>query len=106
MQIGEFEELVLLTVAILNGKAYGIAILEELEERTSRKAAIGAVQTALKRMEEKGWVVSHFGEATPERGGKRKRYYRLTCAGREVLEAKREQRNRLWKAVPKIRFTS
>ena len=100
--MGEFEELVLLMVAILNGKAYGIGIIDELEKRTGRTAAIGAVQTVLKRMENKGWVTSAFGEATPERGGKRKRYYTLTSAGQQVLAQKKEQRNSLWNAIPKI----
>lgn len=106
MNIGEFEELVLLTVAIMSGKAYGISIIDELEKRTGRSAAIGAVQTALKRMEDKGWVTSGFGEATRERGGKRKRYYTITTAGKKMLAQKKEQRNSLWNAIPKIRLQS
>lgn len=104
MSIGEFEELVLLTVAILNGKAYGIGIIDEMEKRTGRTAAIGAVQTALKRMEAKGWVTSGFGEATKERGGKRKRYYTITAAGEEVLTITNRQRNQLWEAIPKLNW--
>lgn len=100
--IGEFEELVLLTVAIMDGKAYGIAIIEELEKRTGRSASVGAIQTVLKRMEDKGWVSSEFGEATKERGGKRKRYYSITIAGQNVLTYSKEQRNSLWEAIPKI----
>jgi PadR family transcriptional regulator PadR len=102
MSIGEFEELVLLTVAIMDGKAYGIGIIDDLEKRTGRSAAIGAVQTALKRMEDKGWVSSEFGEATKERGGKRKRYYSITKSGQKVLVKKREQRTSLWEAIPKL----
>lgn len=102
-QIGEFEELVLLTVAIMSGNAYGIAIIDEIESRTGRSATIGAIQTVLKRMEEKGWVVSEFGEATKERGGKRKRYYNITASGRKILNNSREQRNELWNAIPKSR---
>ncbi len=102
MNIGEFEELVLLTVAIMNGKAYGIGIIDELERRTGRSAAIGAVQTALKRMEEKGWVTSDFGEATQQRGGKRKRYYNITTNGKKMLNQKKEQRISLWNAIPKF----
>lgn len=100
--MGEFEEIILLTVAIMNGKAYGIAIIEELENRTGRSAAIGAVQTVLKRMEDKGWVTSEFGEATNERGGKRKRYYTITAEGKNLLEQNKEQRNSLWNAIPKL----
>lgn len=99
--MGEFEELILLIVAIMNGKAYGIGIIEELEKRTGRSAAIGAVQTVLKRMEDKGWVTSDFGEATKERGGKRKRYYSITVKGQKSLTEKKESRNNLWKAIPK-----
>ncbi|HMQ60850.1 MAG TPA: PadR family transcriptional regulator [Flavilitoribacter sp.] len=100
--MGEFEELVLLVVAVLCGKAYGIGIIEELEKRTGRSPAIGAIQTVLKRMENKGWVTSGFGEATHERGGKRKRYYTITAEGRKMLAQRKEQRNTLWNDIPKI----
>ncbi len=100
--MGEFEELILLIVGIMNGKAYGIGIIEELEKRTDRSAAIGAVQTVLKRMEDKGWVVSEFGEATKERGGKRKRYYTITAEGKKIVAENREKRNSLWDAMPKL----
>lgn len=100
--MGEFEELILLTVAIMNGKAYSIGIIEELETRTGRSAAIGAVQTVLKRLEDKGWVISNFGEATKERGGKRKRYYEITTEGKKMLAQNKEQRNNLWEAIPKL----
>ena len=100
--MGEFEELILLIVAIMNGKAYGIGIIEELEKRTDRSAAIGAVQTVLKRMEDKGFVTSQFGEATKERGGKRKRYYTITALGNKIAVENREKRNSLWEAIPKL----
>ncbi|MDX2284714.1 MAG: PadR family transcriptional regulator [Bacteroidia bacterium] len=100
MQMGAFEELVLYIVAILDGKAYGIGIIGELERRTGRPAAIGAVQTVLKRMEGKGWVTSAFGEATQARGGKAKRYYTITAQGRHALALNRELRERLWHAIP------
>lgn len=103
--MGEFEELILLIVAIMNGKAYGIGIIEELEKRTDRSAAIGAVQTVLKRMEDKGWVTSQFGEATKERGGKRKRYYTITALGNKIAAENRAKRNSLWDAVPKPGLT-
>jgi PadR family transcriptional regulator, regulatory protein PadR len=102
MNLGEFEEVVLLTVAIMNGKAYGIGIIDEVEKRTNRTTAIGAIQTVLKRMEEKGFVSSEFGEATKERGGKRKRYYKITTEGSRALTDKKLERDRLWKAVPKL----
>ena len=100
--MGEFEELILLIVGIMNGKGYGIGIIEELEKRTGRLAAVGAVQTVLKRMEDKGWVTSQFGEATKERGGKRKRYYTITATGKKIVAENREKRNSLWEAMPKL----
>ena len=75
--LGEFEEIVLLTVAILDGEAYGISIVEEIETRLERNVSLGAIQTVLKRLEGKKMVRSLFGEATKIRGGKRKRYYSI-----------------------------
>lgn len=97
---GEFEEIVLLTVAILNGEAYGIAIITEIEERLQRKVSLGAVQTVLKRLEEKALVSSAFGEATAARGGKRKRLYEITAQGRQLLSRTKAQRDALWAAIP------
>ena len=71
-QLGEFEEVVMLTVAILQGDAYGISIIEEMEKRLDRKVSIGSLQTVLRRLEKKGYLKSEFGEATAVRGGKRK----------------------------------
>lgn len=102
--IGEFEEIVLLIVAILNGEAYSVGIIEEIEERLSRKASLGAVQTVLKRLEEKGFLKSAFGVATKARGGKRKRLYEITSSGQELLAQTRNQRNSLWEAIPKFSF--
>lgn len=70
--LGEFEEIVLLTVAILNGEAYGVSIVEEIETRLQRNVSLGAAQTVLKRLENKRLVKSTFGEATKVRGGKGK----------------------------------
>ena len=102
--LGEFEEIVLLTVAILHGEAYGVAIMDEIENRLQRKVSLGALQTVLRRMEEKGYLSSEFGEATNVRGGKRKRFFIVTNFGKKMLEEVKEQRNILWKAVPKVAF--
>lgn len=102
--LGEFEEIVLLTVAILYGNAYGISILEEIESRLDRQVSIGSLQTVLRRLEKKGMLVSEFGEPTPQRGGKRKRYFKLTKYGQKVLQLSRDQRQSLWKAIPRIAF--
>jgi DNA-binding PadR family transcriptional regulator len=102
--LGEFEEIVMLTVAILYDEAYGIAIIEEMEKRLDRKVSIGSLQTVLRRLEKKGYLVSEFGEATKVRGGKRKRYFKLTNHGKNILEATKDQRLALWNAIPKIAF--
>ena len=103
-KLGELEEIVLLTVAILYGKAYGNAIANEMEERVNRKISIGSLQIVLRRMEDKGYLVSEFGEATKVRGGKRKRYFTLTNFGKQALEDAKGQRLNLWDAIPETVF--
>lgn len=102
--LGEFEEIVLLTVAILDGDAYGVSIIAEIEDRLKRKVSLGAMQTVLKRLEDKNLVRSEFGEATKIRGGKRKRLYEITISGKRILSQTKTQRNSLWDAIPKIVF--
>ncbi|MBX2840557.1 MAG: PadR family transcriptional regulator [Flammeovirgaceae bacterium] len=104
--LGEFEEVVMLTVAILSGKAYGIAIIDELETRLNRKVSIGALQTVLRRLEKKGYLSSELGEATQERGGKRKRFFKATNYGIQILEETKKQRMSLWNAIPNLSFNS
>jgi len=103
-RLGEFEEIVLLTVAILHEEAYGVAIIEEMEKRLGRKVSIGALQTVLRRLEDKGLLSSAFGEATNIRGGKRKRFFTLTKSGQKALNETKDQRMSLWNAIPKIAF--
>ncbi len=98
--LGEFEEIVMLTVAILADEAYGVTIIDEMESRLDRKVSMGSLQTVLRRLEKKGYLSSEFGEPTNMRGGKRKRYFRLTTFGKQVLTEVRDQRMQLWKAVP------
>ena len=102
--IGEFEEVVLLTVAVLFENAYGISIKEEIESRLNRKVSVGAMRTALNRLEKKGFLISEFGEATAVRGGKRKRYFKVTRTGKAALEQVMETRKQLWNAIPSIAF--
>ncbi len=100
--LGEFEEIVMLTVAILHGEAYGVAIIEEMETRLKRSVSIGSLQVVLKRLEEKGYVKSQLGEATSVRGGKRKRFFTVTNVGKDMLRTSKEQRMQLWNAVPDV----
>ena len=102
--LGEFEEVVLLTVAILNGEAYGVAIIDEMEKRLNRNVSIGALQTVLRRLEKKGLLTSVFGEATKIRGGKRKRFFSVTQNGQKVINEAKDQRLALWKDIPEIAF--
>lgn len=101
-QLGEFEEVVMLTVGVLYDNAYGVSIKKEIETRLSRKVSVGALQTALKRLEDKGYLKSYEGEATEERAGRPKKYFQITAYGKRALEYTRETREELWKAIPKI----
>lgn len=101
-KLGEFEELVLLTVVALQQDAYGVEIMRELESRLKEKLSVGSIQSALKRMEEKGFLTSTFGEATNKRGGKRKRIYTATPYAHRILADLKEIRASLWSAVPKL----
>jgi PadR family transcriptional regulator, regulatory protein PadR len=102
-KLGEFEELVLLTVA-LQQDAYGVEIKRELEARLKQTLSVGSIQSALKRMEEKGFLTSKFGEATAVRGGKRKRIYATTSHARKVLEEMKEIRAGLWSSIPNLAY--
>jgi PadR family transcriptional regulator, regulatory protein PadR len=97
--LGEFEELVLLTVAVLSGSAYGVAISDELQHQTGRSVNISAVHAALHRLEEKGMLVSRLGDATAERGGRRKRLFAVTATGSKALQDIKAMRSRLWEAI-------
>ena len=101
-QLGEFEEYVLLTVGVLHNEAYGVSIKGEIEKRLKRKASIGALQSALRRMEEKGFLTSELGETTKARGGKRKRYFKITALGKKALDYNMQTRLELWKEIPDI----
>ncbi|MEO9853144.1 MAG: PadR family transcriptional regulator [Reichenbachiella sp.] len=98
--IGELEEVVLLTVAILQEGAYGVAITQYIDTQLERKLSISAVHATLHRLSEKGYVNSSMGGATSERGGRRKRYFKVTTAGSRVLNEIQDARSLLWSQVP------
>jgi DNA-binding PadR family transcriptional regulator len=100
--LGEFEELVLLSVGILFDDAYGLAIVDELQRKTGRNIMISSVHKALVRLQDKGYLKSRMGGATSVRGGRDKRLYSLTPAGISVLKEMKEIRNQMWKEVPKM----
>lgn len=93
---GAFEEVVLLAVARLADEGYGVTILREIVERTGTRPALGAIYATLERLEARGWVTSYQGDATPVRGGRARRHYRLTTTGSRALEATRRMFDRLW----------
>ncbi len=94
--LGEFEELVLLTIANLAKEAYGVAILNDISKRANRKLSIGALHSTLTRLEEKGYISSYLGEPTNERGGRRKRYFELTDSAVSELNNMKSLRDQLW----------
>jgi len=100
--IGEFEELVLLAICVLNNNAYSIAIKAEVEKRMNRSFNVSAIQTTLYRMEDKGLVESSLGESNSLRGGKRKRIFNVTAFGLTSLSQIKETRNSLWNDIPEV----
>jgi PadR family transcriptional regulator, regulatory protein PadR len=98
--LGEFEELVLLTIAAMVSDAYSVAICDDLEKKTKRSVKLGVVHSVLNRLEEKGFAKSKLGEATSARGGKRKRYYTVTNAGKAAILKAKELRDQYWNIIP------
>lgn len=103
--LGELELVVLLAVARLDEEAYGVPIARELQDQTGREVALGSMYAALDRLERKGYVTSTLGEPTPERGGRAKRYFRITSTGLEALKLTRRNLTRLWTGIPKLEGT-
>lgn len=102
--LGEFEEVVLLMVAILDGEGYGVTVSQALEEHTGRIVTFGTVHNTLIRLEEKGFVQSELGGATTERGGRRKRLFRITALGSQALQEIQQLRQNLWQLLPPHTF--
>lgn len=101
-QLREFEKMVILTVAILHDKAYGVNIMEGIEERLEKPVNMGSLQVALKRLESKGYLKSQLGEATNQRGGKRKRFFTITNFGRNISKVMEEQQFEHWNAFQAV----
>ncbi len=94
--LGEFEELVLLTIANLDQEAYGAAILADIDTRTGRNLSLGALHSTLTRLEEKDFLTSYLGEPSARRGGRRKRYFQLTSSAISALHDMKTLRDELW----------
>lgn len=102
--IGEFEELVLLAVGILRQDAYSITVANEINKITKRKVIFTVVHAALIRLEQKGLLESELGGATRERGGRSKRFFKISASGKKALLKAKAQRDQMWDMMPKIIF--
>ncbi|QRQ99791.1 PadR family transcriptional regulator [Dyadobacter sandarakinus] len=97
--LGEFEEIVLLTVVVMEGQAYGVVLMHEIIQQTGRDVRLNQVHSALQRLEEKGMVKSEMGEPTAERGGRRKRLFKVTAFGQRTLHEIQEVRVNYWTKI-------
>ena len=97
--LGEFEQIVLLAVLRLGDSSYGVPIRHEIESRTGRSLTVGALYSTLERLEEKGFVASHYGDPTPERGGRSRRYFKMRPLGLRVLRESREELQAMWEGL-------
>jgi DNA-binding PadR family transcriptional regulator len=102
--LGEFEELVLTMVGILQEEAYGNAIVNEIRQRVGRESNLSAVHVTLYRLEDKGYVKSSMGGATNARGGRRKRIFTITNAGLAMLRSIKDQQMQLWELIPQLKI--
>ncbi len=100
--LGAFEEIALMAIGILGKEAYGVTIKDEIEKQTNRRPSVGALHSALYRLESKGYVTSFEAGATAERGGRRKRYYEMTTKGKEALEKAHALRSSMLNLIPGI----
>ena len=100
--LGEFELMVLLTIIHLGDEAYGVPLSRELAIRRGRDVSVGSVYAALDRLETKGLIVSSLGESTPERGGRAKKYFRITGQGLHTAHETRKVLSKLWKSLPSL----
>ncbi|MEM0939027.1 MAG: PadR family transcriptional regulator [Bacteroidota bacterium] len=104
--LGELEELVMLSVGILYNDAYGLTIQKEIKNRCKRAITISTVHSVTSRLEEKGYLRARYDGATPERGGRRKRLFTLTTSGKAAIAKMREIREDMWNAIPKVALSN
>jgi PadR family transcriptional regulator PadR len=100
--LGEFELVIMLAVVHLDEDAYGVTISRELEKHRRRDVSVSSVYAALDRLEGKGWISSRLGEATPQRGGRAKRYFQVTEDGLRVVHETRRILTTLWRGLPEL----
>ena len=102
IQLGEFEEIVLLAVGVLHGNAYGVTIKDMIEERLNREVTVGSLQITLRRLEAKGFLKSKQGESNESRRGRPKLFFEITAYGKRAIEYQKESRDELWSSLPKL----
>ncbi|MEO1051729.1 MAG: helix-turn-helix transcriptional regulator [Bacteroidota bacterium] len=100
--LGEFEELVLLAVCILEGGAYGVAVKREIEKHTGRSILLGAVHITLYRLQDKGLLQSEMGGNSEKRGDRRKRLFKITDTGMRQLRESQDVRKKMWQLIPNL----
>ncbi len=100
--ISNFELMVMLALIRLGDDAYGVPISEEIEAHSGHDVALGSVYAALERLHDRGMVTSSVGEPTAERGGRAKRYFKVTGKGMKVVQDTQRTLTRLWKGMPKL----
>lgn len=103
--LGEFEELILTMVLILGDEAYGNTIVKAIKEHQGREVNLSSAHITLYRLEEKGYLESYMGGATNERGGRKKRYFRITSSGKVILQEMKDSRLKLWKLTTQLNFS-
>ena len=103
--LGELDELVLLTIAVLHDEgAYGYAVVHEIQEKTGRKVSLSAVHTVLYRLQDRGLVQSELGGASKSRGGRRKRLFYVSQIGRQSIAKIKNQRDKFWQEIGDVSF--
>ena len=100
--LGQFELMVLLAVIRLGDDAYGVTISREIEQRCGREVSLGSVYATLERLEEKGLTISRLGDATAERGGRAKRFFRATSRGIHCARDTQRALVNLWSGLPQL----
>ena len=100
--LGEFEELLLLVVLILQEEAYMLRIKDEIKNQVNRSISMGALHTTLARLEKKEFLKSELAGATKERGGRKKRIYKITNAGYQLVSELKSQREAIWSVIPSM----
>ena len=101
--LGELELILLLTIIHLGDEAYGVPISREIEKYRERRVSVGSIYAALERLEKKGLLASSLGDPTPERGGKAKRYFRITSEGLQEVQETRHLLTKLWRKLPELK---